>query len=75
MLSAIYAKCHVHALYAVRRYIECRYAGCRHAEFNSAKVLNVKRLVVQNRTNLLLKSFYTTIYNYNHLQVYTNKRY
>ncbi len=46
MLSAIYAKRYVHALYAVRRYIECRYAGCRHAEFNSAKVLNGKRLVV-----------------------------
>ncbi len=67
-MSAIYAKCHMQALYVVCRYTECRYAECRHAEFHSARVLNGKRLDVQNKIHLLLKSFYTTINN-NHLQV------
>jgi hypothetical protein len=60
-------------IYALRRYTECRYAECRHAEFHSAEVLNGKRLVVQNKIHLLLKSFYTTIYNYNRLQIYKKK--
>ncbi len=36
MLSVIYAKCHIQALYDERRYAECRHAECRHAECHYA---------------------------------------
>jgi hypothetical protein len=44
-------------IYALRRYTECRYAECRHAVFHSAEVLNGKRLVIQNKTSLILRVF------------------
>ncbi len=36
MMSVIYAKCHIQALYADCRYAGCHYAGCHYAECRSA---------------------------------------
>jgi hypothetical protein len=40
MLSVIYAKCHIQALYAERHYTECRYAECRGAAVATTQPFN-----------------------------------